>query len=71
MRPRRKGRNAARRRGSQPIRSKHMEKTKDENVLEIYTIARDLLELVAGDSEDVRFELIRHKLKDAYAEYRG
>jgi hypothetical protein len=48
-----------------------MEKTKDENVLEIYTIARDLLELVAGDSEDVRFELIRHKLKDAYAEYRG
>ena len=47
-----------------------MEKTKNEIVLEIYTIARGLLEVVTGDSDSVEFEMIQHKLKDLYEEYR-
>jgi hypothetical protein len=47
-----------------------MQKTKDEIVLEIYSIAKELLEIITDDSDSLEFELLRHKLRDLYEDYR-
>ena len=57
-------------RGSQPIRFEYMEKTKDEIVLEMYTIIKDLLLDLIDETENVEYEIIRHKIRELYEEYR-